>query len=341
MEMEFTRVFSPRLERAYLAIMTVFLVILFYQHAGVGSAWNFRAPFAQFFMSIICLNFIHLLFSLILLIGYPEFRNWFLDFCKSQKFVRFVVISILILWAGVLTVTRISDTEVIFVSILILCLRSIHNVGQVKGLSLMYNGLHAPKLTPSELEKQKQLEKIERFLFAVMIFLIFADHFFADVVKTKIDLRWVFASLSVLCGFGIFANALRYPKIKESNKPWFLTTLIFVALSGWSQAAFILQNSLHGLEYSFLCADMTKRSAVKINIARMFFVASVVAMFAILGIFLLGFVDVGSYRTSMPWRTLVVVGFFIEFFHYYIDSLMFRFRDPAVREHLQAVVMPI
>ena len=137
----------------------------------------------------------------------------------------------------------------------------------------------------------------------------------------------------------IIANSFRYPQVKKSNKRFYLLSLFFSAVVYASPFALVFQRSLHGIEYGFLCFNISKRSSFSFKAYHLF---TFIFIFSAMILFMLPLshqrmvYDVPTYLIA----PIIVLSLFREYFHYYMDSQLFQFRDPLVRSHIYNLVLP-
>jgi hypothetical protein len=136
--------------------------------------------------------------------------------------------------------------------------------------------------------------------------------------------------------FMIFLNAFAYPKIERTGKRFFLTSTIFSALGIHSPMAVVLMRGLHGLEYTFLSHRMFKRSTVgKLSVLTIAIVVIIVAIHLFIC-----WITPRNALTNVPkfpeglLQAAYVIAFVLEFGHYYLDSLLYKFQDADARENI-------
>ena len=99
-----------------------------------------------------------------------------------------------------------------------------------------------------------------------------------------------------------------------------------------------MQRGLHGLEYSFLSVGMAQKS--KIKFSRMIIYSAGCIFLLLLAVYLFGFQYMNP-KDMMPSdvSALVVLFYFVEYFHYYIDSQFFKLSDGVTRKHIRPLLV--
>lgn len=201
----------------------------------------------------------------------------------------------------------------------------------------MYNRRIRERLTPEQLVVQAKVEFAERWLFALLTAIIVlraVNHtYYINILGGY--LRWIFFS-GILA---IILNSLRYPRIFQSGKFVFMQSLWCFVFPMFASGTVALQLALQGIEYVLISERMIKKS--KPEMTRFWIVFGMGFMLAFA---LFGAIDPKMFRETssilpsgmVPW--VIAISLWIEYFHYYVDSQIFRFKDPYVRANVGALL---
>lgn len=282
-------------------------------------------------------NSLHTAVTLILLFGLPEMYLWRRDKFANTRWSNQTIVLLgfsIIFVMAILQTTSFKDqffVEKIFY--LLVYLRSIHVTAQFRGLSSLYNQRAKANLvfSPMELKKFQRHERIEKALFQTLQ-LCAVIISFSLVIPYQVD-RW-FLYLGLTVASGILINGLLFPKASLSNKSIFQLRVFFVPLllTGFLPFYWILA-VVHGTEYMLLSFGMLKRSQAPFakSLPRVLGIYTVFLAVAAVGFMPVHFQQISWMIFDAHFITgLLWVQFVIEFGHYFIDALIFRFRDPSV-----------
>lgn len=337
--------FSPRLDAIYFALHAVFFILTIAMAVGVLPSVSWEQPTVRIVVAFIFFNALHTVLTWLGLFLLPEARSLVKAQWKSEgasgRLRRWIVLTVMagVTWtvAEVFVFKSHAPEIRITLSLVLVVLASFHNVGQTKGLALMQT---------HQIQGDKKIAHWERRffdLFVIAIFLGGLKLMLSKHLKGFLPSWWNTAWLVV--GSAVFLAlivlAFRYQRSFRSKKFWFSTTAIYHPLLLLSPAAFVFQRALHGVEYLFLSIGMTKRSSVKWGLGAW--------TLLLVALFLTGLSKVAILKTAFPikqymtaeWiRAFVFFGVWVEFTHYYLDSILFRFQDPSVREHIGPLLRP-
>lgn len=334
-----TRIFSERLERIYLfvilpLIFVIWLAVLF----GFMRPLSIKNKLDFIFLKYVALNFTHVLMSLIIVFVTPEGRAWLKGEFKTRNGLWFVAVSCLIFLGAVLKISDPTPAQIIYIKLISVFLFSIHTVQQTKGLALLYNRNAEVSLSDEKKDRFHRLEKVERILFEILVKAVFV-YFLLTTLPIDIDFDFtrLFAFIFAAAVVGIIAVVFMQARIQRSNKSWFISTLLFVPAIPLSTTADLLYRSLHGIEFGFLTHGMWKRSRVGQFTVLLGAMVTALIVFSIGGMFQRHVLP-AQYVGRGGIRGLILFNFFIEHLHYYLDSRMFRLRDPSVKKHIGPLV---
>ena len=343
MSLQKYRIFSPRLEKTYFLFLSIFIILFIIHVSGMFSLAKFNKDLLLFVVCFIFMNTGHTFLTVIMLCFLPEFKAWLHEKTRSKWLIPTIGIFCLIGIGAYLSASRIKPNYdgLAFFLVILALFDGTHIISQIKGLSLMYNRTIQSTLSEDEKARYLKIEKRERFLFDAFILLIVTHLILLLVFNVqKRNLISLYTISAVTLVALIIINSLSYPKIENSNKRLYLLSGVFTAFSLYSAMALLIQRALHGIEYCFLSYDVVGRSSIKMTSH---------TFIAISGILVLLFlVSIPSAKFPIPEDALppairfpvIFFAFFLRFFHYYMDSQMFRFRDPTVRTHLIRAIIP-
>lgn len=338
-------VFQPNLERVYLGCLFLFLVFFIFSLIHKDFFWNQSGPFQNIVVKLLFFNTLHTSLSVIFLISLPEFRSWLKEYLSFKRSIYSVTIISLIFAFSINTIYALNFQKFSlwpYVAFIILSLKAIHNISQTKGISLLYNKLLCPLHDPTDQDKATRTEKRERFLFNAFII----QNLFSLFIVWFNDIAPNY-SLLLNCGLGLLltaalsTNAQRYPQVNKTYKRQFLAGNIFHAFKGSSVSASLLQQALHGLEYTYLSYSIVKKSSVQKQKISLLITMILVTSFTIISTIVVTESPLASsFLSDGQLKILSLITFFVGYIHYWLDSQFFQFRLASVRSHIYPLVLP-
>ncbi len=303
-------------------------------------------------MSYLFFDVTHHIFSFTTLFVLPEGRR-FLKADLRQRRSRYVLcIAVFFAFAAWKTVGLLKQPlPPIVVDIgtaFVVFLWARHSLGQTFGISLLFNQAARKNGDEQGRAQLATLEKKERFLFQLFLFVGILSRFNsrAHYLKTGYEIDTVVSIALGLIAFAILFLTFRIPGPAFLRKKLFLTRLFFYPLVFWSPLAGLALGSMHGSEYLLLSASIAKRSSHK-------WARYLPIGLAILGALLIVPVFISMYskpalemfgtwtQLPKPWLFPLIVFFFtLENLHYYVDSFIYRMNEPAVRDNLLPLMTP-
>lgn len=334
-------IFRPRYERAFLILLSILLALAGAACGGLLELPTIKDEWVKFVVFFLFFNYLHTLLTILGIILVPELRAWFKSQFQPRRFVFFgSIIAVIgyVSWWGVRSFNKNEASGVLLAGIFTLLI-SIHNLGQTKGLSLMYNRYLRPLLSDAEKVQQTKVERSERWIFNILISLLFllALGTSYKVLKTSVPqssilyLQFLFVGLAG----ALILNSLRYPQLFKTNKFFYLQVIWLFALIPVVPAALVLQMGVHGVEYVLLGDVVVRRSKLRLTKKLIVFAGAFLLCFAVIkGLDSRLFSQSRGAIDSWYLPAIIIVGVFIEYFHYYVDGIMFRFKDQAVRSNI-------
>jgi hypothetical protein len=339
--------FDSRMEKINLWLPIVFLVAALVQIV-LRFDLSPRAYSSAFFIAnVILLNHTHTIFTLLLVLFFPEVGQWSSLRRGKSKYNAWMEWTVV--FAVIWIVTHLFTTKLnswspnLGYPLMITALywyAGHHNVSQTMGLSLLYDRIvsgHNHEGFEKVMPKSKAWER--RLLFASTT-IVYTSLMFGSVEATK-DLIWV--KLLPLLSIGLLTINLwmsyRNPAHRESNKTFFLWRTFLLPLLRYSTIAEVGFISVHGVEYFFVFQKMISRSRVKTILTRFMIGQMVLIIAGLCALHLLTYPFFKDLVTPLGFGDAVItlllsISVTFVFLHYYLDGLMFRMRRPEVREHI-------
>lgn len=214
-----------------------------------------------------------------------------------------------------------------------------HILAQMFGFSMLYNTVSRNELGP-EPEKVARLQGYERRCFQVLLWLVPTLNPFVQTWQNPI--AHLLFPLEGALATGIVWNAWHLHKLRPSKKFIYLCRLPFWLFAGPYIFGDLIIRSLHGIEYLFITRQMLGASSKKRGPAFMtaFWFGSCV-------IYPMLFYSLIGSRGWLPhmgfWSftpVLFAIVPFLEYVHYYLDGIIFRFKDFEVRRLIGPLLVP-
>ena len=353
------RIFPKRFEEFCLVVPAVLvgLLILDYLTLQLLSGGSEKLRLNRFVTSLLFFNSIHVYFTFAYLVTVPEIKAWISEITDGRPWKFWLEIAVVAAICVVptaiaffnfqMTSTRLPIISFIFVGII----PYHHMIAQNFGLSMLYNSRLEKQIEFTEEEKTQARTCSSRERLGFRCFMAF---FFVSIllrmsgVTLGLGPQWIklvryslygLTSLSVL---GIVFNSLAYPHAAKSNKPLFLSRLLFYIILPFSFIADSALRACHGTEYLCVTGAVAKNSSMPKAIAKQY--AGLVVLLALIGTGLLvcrrgdGLVSYlfdGNYdQVPFAIQALAFVSIVATYTHYYLDRRLFRFRNKSNRDHV-------
>lgn len=329
--------FSKKMDTIYFSLLFFFLIFFAIYSLYFSQTYflNNSQQIIGILVSYLFFNSIHTLFTLGLLIGLPEFRSWLLKTVTSFKGVFVFLVFIFLIYYTFIHANRIQINATVqeFGILLFLTFKCIHNLGQTKGLSLLLNRDLKRNVQSIDQKKFLQAEERERHLFNIFLILLWIEIVGAPFyLSNSINLIKTFGYTTGVILTGLLVlNFSLYPGRFSLKKLFLLLSTLFFGFGFSSVLAANIQRALHGVEYVFFSRRMTLASKGKPhNIHKYMLFCSGFAVIIILH-FAPYKMFPGHADGSTPWGAiLTMTGLLLEYSHYYLDSLMFKFKNEDV-----------
>lgn len=340
--------------------------ILFVLLGYVGLAFNPHfdinsLPLVEGIVAIVFLKTTHTIFTVTLFWALPEFRSLLRESIKERA--PWIPMSALLIAVVVYRIFIYGNwkapggTDLVTAALLGITLT--HATRQSFGLLLLYNRSEEQSVKLGA-EKRNQLhtqERFERWLSTVLIFTVTVEPFVSlggMALKNRMDDFIIsFKAVLVFCLLALFWNHGRW---KFSNKPLFSIRILALPFAYNSMPLLFVSGMIHGVESLLMCLKMARRSSERNpGLGRRPFWAlmSSMAAFGPLVFAYYRFAEdpvssVIAAQARMPQSDaerntaillLSAVVFAVGFLHNYVDSVIYRMRDPIVRRHIGPLVL--
>lgn len=234
-----------------------------------------------------------------------------------------------------------------------------HATRQSFGLLLLYNRAEERSGAVGAARRKQLLvsEKPERWLSTALIFTVTMEPFFSlggAALKSSVEV--VIISFKALLTFGLLVLFWSHEQWKFSNKPLFSLRILALPFAYNALPLLFVSGMIHGVESLFMCLKMAKRSTERnpgLGRRPIWALMTSMAAFGPLIFVYYQFADdpvssVIAAQSRMPQSdiqkdTVILVLsafiFAISFLHNYVDSVIYRMRDPVVRQHIGPLVL--
>lgn len=211
-----------------------------------------------------------------------------------------------------------------------------HYMAQTRGLSALYSK-NSP-LGKSGMNSQfSNIQKQERWAFGIL-FLTIIIHRVALLVKVDPALVNGTIVLSFLPTLFIFLNSFRFGSVLKTT---YLSRVIAYPMAPLSLDFFFLIQAVHGIEYFLVTRKMFSQTENK-KVFGLTWAALTFGVFIFLVQFFhdewsfFPFLNVGLIPLLYPYLYGLILVFAT--LHYYVDSFLFRFSNPSVREWISPLL---
>lgn len=350
------RIFEGRDE-----VINVYWPLLLFPFIGFNlifhTAWNSYETQAAFFVSgFIFLNVTHVIFTYIACAELPPLRRFITEKAQENPWSLVTWIGLaafFLIYALMAHLTEVSPTVKdhfgqvftftrMFRALIIY--GAFHVRKQTLGFFLLYNQklLAVFDLSDEEKKKVQRLERIERWLFFPIVWqpVFFAIFVLMGWIEWRERTHWI-QWISILPAFILVGLSRAYPRAKESNKFMFSWRILFVAFAPFEFISAIGERAHHGVEYYYIIKEFYVASRQKLS--RVFYGTSL-AYAAIAcctpqaaAFFYSLYSSPGEMGLFMLSLSIFVSA--THMFHFYFDSVLFRFRDPLARKNILPLLM--
>ena len=313
-------------ERHY-QIVSLLLVAVALVVALVPGKGRPLADFAMLVEYYVFFSIAHVFFSIFILSHLPEGRAFLKDLFRQTPWPIWVGALLLVVLPFQKWIAATGSIGFFSIGIIMHVLNARHDVGQVFGLSILYN-----RKASEDRASLERLEKWERLFFRGFIFLMIVQRLFFPplrMVNREVAL-WLMLPLMLLI-VCILWVAARSPARIRRNKMAFLSRLFIYPLATLSPVINSIRGALHGTEYLLLTTQMTGRSKGSKIATSAYLMVAIALAFTVAHFFL-----VNSRTALFPSIRPIALSIYVTclYMHYYVDSFLYRARSPIVRAHI-------
>jgi len=348
------RLFEKTNEKYHLILPLLLLPFLLLGHYfGWGST-----PGEQLLINMTCAIFListlHLGFTLANMMAFPEFRNFIntkshhrplLQWGKWLMIYLFFIAIGLFSYRFIIEFTQLNYTTVLslYFGIYLFSSRT-HTLMQTKGLLKIYNYkiknlINGGHVIDEDLKKQKRevvLIYLTTALCGVQAFMYSFNPKSPGLKNYEIISIFIGC---ILVGL-LFWNSLTQKGTNQSSKKSYLLRMLYYPITPISGFATLATEVLHGIEYLYVTREMRANSKMKSNklwYILLFIFCSFVSITWFLSshqalVKLLYKDDLASIPAIFVVFSAVNVS--NAFFHFYLDSVIFKFREPIIGKEI-------
>ncbi len=354
-------ILSPSAERGSVGLGLLFVAIGYW---GVFFSPRLSFTTLQWYHIIVAVFFLkatHTVFTFTLFATIPEFRALLRDSIKIRA--PWIPLSIVLMAIVVYQVTQYGswqgpvDTDLITAALQGITLT--HAARQTFGLLLLYNRAEE-RAGQAPADRQEQIardETAQRWLATILIFILTIEPFSTlGGVAYKKSLEPVILFIKAILVLSLLILIWRGGQWRRSNKALFSLRILALPFAFNSLHLLRASGMIHGVESLYMCLQIVKRSASRnIGLGRRPFWALMISMIVFGAMILLYFAEgvdpelVAEVSNARPRsensrvNDLILMNsciiFAIGFFHNYVDSIVYRMRDPLVRKHIGPLIL--
>jgi hypothetical protein len=232
-----------------------------------------------------------------------------------------------------------------FIVLALFGLANHHMVAQIYGLSMLYNGVSEPlpSTTAATLVRLGRLKALERGLFRVLLPTVLVVPFVFGMHIPHVYTGALYFFHRALI-FGILGTSWFIGRICPSGKFIYLTRLLIWAFVPYLFSDLIMR-SLHGVEYLFITDKMITSSTRTKSRRRTasFWLGSIIGypFLFYVSLHYWQWLPDGGVLSLSVLPILFALLPFLQYVHYYLDSVLFRFKDSNVRRLVGPLLIPL
>ena len=302
----------------------------------------------EWITAVICFNGLHVAFTYVNMLVIPEYRKVIFDHYKLNYKKQILIFGLIL---GVFFIAHdrgfFKDSlplRLVAMGLLVY-LPTWHSKRQSAGLSLLMNTRYQKLLASQNLPflgddaKSRKIEHFAVHLFIVATCIYLIRTYLPELGwknYPKDELGWASALLYTLAlGLFIYGVSLLKHKMLIRHKLFFSIRYLIGGLFPFTPMAGYAVKAIHGLEY----LDLQARTFTQSRVQKKFF--SIYLGLCFIFCFAKFFMDwptkslgVQYNDPNMITKFLGVVGTTATYFHYYMDSLIYKMSDPVVRQEI-------
>lgn len=329
-----------RTEKLQLVLPFFFIILAILEVCGSWHVPNSHQRYWIFTSNILFLNSIHVGFTFMILSALPLAQAWRQENQSSFFFIAPSLSLFILFFVFSWFFSKEDDAIGLILALMYRFFGFYHLIKQSLGISLLYDRNFEKQ------EKRSNDSSFEKIVFSGLI----AVTFFRCFTEFSNEYSWwsenansilihllTFSLLSLV--LLLFANKLIRHSETRLIKWIFLCRLFLLPLSMVSFLGLIGLVATHGVEYAFIIRKMSLSSGIELSSYLQGF--SLVALFTVVTLSLvsthsglLSFWVVDGFKGSFLHKLAWVTFSSITFIHYYIDGILFRFKNSWVRENI-------
>ena len=348
--LDFTHL-KKKIEKPTIEVMDMFLPIGFIVAAIFEIALKFKIDKIQLFTlnivgDFISLNSLHTILTVSFFVNNVEFKNYMRS--KSEEigyplaykwglvYLAFLLMSCVVFFYSSYNFSQISFAVAITVGVYLF--RINHSASQSVGVSLLNYSKWNHTGIENNMLKQKCMFLERSFFYIIMGFQIFT---FLNIIFFKFDIRYtlILSSLVSILIFNLSIFLLTNQVDSEFARSRFIYNCRYFLypLSVLSHVSFAGISVIHGTEYLLVNKKVNNQgfsfSLSKQNITLLCFMV-LLAISSIITIYY--FHNQQQIPNGYFWIFFIGYVFFqsVSFFHFYVDGLIFKFKDKVVQTHI-------
>ena len=307
--------------------------------------------------SIFLISTLHLGFTFANLIAFPEFQKMIHIKTKGRPFLwwlKWAFIYAGLVFVGLIPYQLITISPLVdynfmakfYFGIYLFSSRA-HTLMQTQGLLKVYNfkikNRVDSKILTNQFDKTEAREMLAIFL---LVLLCGAQAFVLSFYPNSLGLGYKMTMLALgilIVGF-IFFNTLKQKGVEHSSKRSYLLRLLYYPVTPAIGYATIATEIIHGIEYLFVTKEMHSNSSIKNNklwISMLILFCSAISLVWFLSshqplIKYLYRNDLG--QIPKVWVVFSVLNVSNALMHFYLDAVIFRFREPEISENIGPLI---
>ncbi len=335
---------------ALMGVLCTLAELIFLPHFS-----SFQKHLFYWISIVICFNSTHVVLTLVNIWMIPEYKAVMVDHYRLGGWKQFgLFLVFLFVFAmghrsGLLPNLEFFRWPVIALTIV---MNTLHNQKQTMGFSLLLNTTYRDRLTSEEkisfLLNDKYSRRWEHFGVHMMIAAIIPIGIYrysGSLGIPRIYLSWakyisIVFTISAVTAISYSFFLLRATRLIRT-KFFFSLRYLVAALAPFSFIGMCFRRGIHGLEYLQLQETTFSRSRVNKNL---FWKYLLLCIIFCLGKELLRYPEgqLGIEFMTRSWitKSFIIVGTSLTYLHYYLDSILYKMKDPYVRQQLVPILLP-
>lgn len=342
---------EPKLRRLdfFILIMGIlFLGVSILEMAKIFSITPTMSVALFFFVNVICFNSTHVIVTFVNIWMIPEYKKVAIDYLKLNLFKQLLMLA-MILAIFLFVYDRVLSSQYLllrtFLIQVLLFFPIFHGARQSLGLSLLMNvkSLEAGTLSAASEQKSRRLEHRTIWMLMAGTYLNSLSYFYSEFNLSP-SILWagqVLGFLTVAVAFLFLFSALFAldDSRLKSEKLVFSLRYGIRALVPFSLPAMFYSMAVHGLEYMDLQKRTLGLSAIHPHKKKFYLL---LCFLLLIGFALLLYPLNWSYNdiesSGLLAKGLGITALVFTYFHYVLDSLIYRMKDPNIRKQIMPVI---